>query len=77
MIQNLKENVLEGYYADHPQGEELLTIDLEAVLHEHEVAIALENQGLVADNKEFVKEVEELKAYVIRLREEINTHQEV
>lgn len=77
MIQKLKENVLHGYYANHSQGEELLTIDLEAVLQEHEVQVALENVGLVSDNKQFVKEVEDLKNKVIRLKEEINTHQEV
>ena len=77
MIQKLKENVLHGYYANHPQGNELLTIDLEAVLQEHEVQVALENVGLVSDNKQFVKEVEDLKNKVIKLKEEINTHQEV
>ena len=77
MIQKLKENVLHGYYVNHPQGEELLSIDLEAVLQEHEVQVALENVGLVSDNKQFVKEVEDLKNKVIKLKEEINTHQEV
>ncbi len=76
MINKFKANVLDGYYANHLQGDELLTIDLDAILSEHEVAIALENQGLIVDNKEFVKEVEELKAQVINLKKEVNTHQQ-
>ena len=58
------EQVMDGTYTNHPQGEELIQMDLNELCENHDLAneaLKDENKGLVADNLKLAKELQKLR----------------
>lgn len=72
-IQELVERVMTNYYSNHEQGEQLLIIDLEALVDEGYLVPAGESPyGVLRDEAENLRdEVRELKAEVEDLEDVI------
>ena len=59
MFDEFKQKLLDGFYADHIKGKELLDLDLEAIEIVND-GLNLENKGLIMDNKQLKEEYKAL-----------------
>ena len=78
-VSTFKENVLNGYYQQHKQGDKLFDIDIQAVCQTRSQAydaLLDENRGLIVDNEQLVRENEELKARLNALSEMASNNNE-